>query len=230
MKKIIMMAAMTVAVLSASAQSRFEPGTLTIQPKTGGVGAMLSNTPDVDIEGLSNTIDATAIGGAFVGVEMEYQLTDRLSCAGGLNWSQAGSGWKDTDIKVNNQTVKLRDFKIETSYVNVPLTLNYYVLKGFALKTGVQFSFLTSADMKASLSYSEGGLSQKTEFDEDCKDAFNKFDISIPVGLSYEFKVPIVLDLRYNIGLTKVNKDSEPGVKDSRNQICTFTVGYKFKL
>ena len=62
MKKIIMMAAMTVAVLSASAQSRFEPGTLTIQPKTGGVGAMLSNTPDVDIEGLSNSIDATAIG------------------------------------------------------------------------------------------------------------------------------------------------------------------------
>ena len=130
MKKIIMMAAMTVAVLSASAQLRFEPGTLTIQPKTGGVGAMLSNTPDVDIEGLSNSIDATAIGGAFVGVEIEYQLTDRL--------------------------------KIETSYVNVPLTLNYYVLKGFALKTGVQFSFLTSADMKASLSYSEGGLSQKT--------------------------------------------------------------------
>ena len=68
--------------------------------------------------------------------------------------------------------------------------------------------------------------------DTSCKDQFNKFDLSIPVGISYEFKVPIVIDLRYNIGLTKVNKvDNLFGNKgDSRSHTCTLTVGYKFKL
>ena len=61
------------------------------------------------------------------------------------------------------------------------------------------------------------------------KDDLNKFDISIPVGISYEFKVPIVIDLRYNIGLSKIGK-SDSAFKDSRSNTCMLTLGYKFKL
>ena len=47
---------------------------------------------------------------------------------------------------------------------------------------------------------------------------------------SYEFKIPICIDVRYNIGITKVNKESEPGYKDSKNQMASITIGYKFGL
>jgi hypothetical protein len=65
---------------------------------------------------------------------------------------------------------------------------------------------------------------------QDFKDTLEKFDLSIPMGISYEFKVPIVIDLRYNLGLTKVNKESVSGVKDYKNNVVSLTVGYKFAL
>lgn len=227
MKKFLVMAAAAMMVaFSANAQSRFEPGTLTIQPRLGGTGAMLSNAPDFKVKGASRDIDATATGGTFIGADFEYQLTDRFSTAAGVNWAQAGSGWKDTDFS----TVKMRDLKIESSYVNVPVTLNCYLFKGFAVKTGVQFSFLTSAKLKATFKSSVDNVNASMEIDEDFKDNFNKFDLSIPIGVSYEFKVPIVIDMRYHIGLNKVNKESVSGEKDTYNQVLSLTVGYKFAL
>jgi opacity protein-like surface antigen len=52
----------------------------------------------------------------------------------------------------------------------------------------------------------------------------NKFDLAIPVGLSYEYN-HITLDARYNIGITKLFSDSDDTV---RNQVVAVTLGYKF--
>ena len=62
------------------------------------------------------------------------------------------------------------------------------------------------------------------------KDQYKKFDFSIPVGVSYQFKTPITIDARYQIGLTRLNKYTADGVKDSKNSVFTLTVGYKFGL
>ncbi len=51
-----------------------------------------------------------------------------------------------------------------------------------------------------------------------------KFDLSIPVGLSYEIS-NVVLDARYNWGLTKIVSNS-----DSKNSVFQITLGYKFEL
>ena len=51
----------------------------------------------------------------------------------------------------------------------------------------------------------------------------------MPVGASYEWN-GYVLDLRYNIGVTKVNKNSGPGIDDTRNGVLAITLGYKFSL
>jgi hypothetical protein len=79
----------------------------------------------------------------------------------------------------------------------------------------VQPAFLTSAKDKTS------GNSV------DIKDACNKFDFSIPVGLSYEIS-NVVIDARYNFGLTKVYKGSD--VIKSKNSVIQITLGYKFDL
>ncbi len=51
------------------------------------------------------------------------------------------------------------------------------------------------------------------------------------MGVSYQIPtIPIVIDARYNLGLTKVNKESEEGYKDLKNNVIQLTVGYKFAL
>ncbi|MBQ1650456.1 MAG: hypothetical protein II055_04905, partial [Prevotella sp.] len=86
-------------------------------------------------------------------------------------------------------------------------------LPGFALKTGVQFGFPASAKIN----------------DADYKDQAKKFNFSIPVGLSYEYK-NVVLDLRYNISVTKANKDDFGYSEKMRSDLLQITLGYKFDL
>ena len=53
----------------------------------------------------------------------------------------------------------------------------------------------------------------------------NKFDLSIPVGISYEYKT-IVLDVRYNWGLVKI-----ANVGDAfYNRVLSINLGYKFNI
>ena len=215
MKKFVMIAAMMVAAVSANAQ--FEPGTFSIQPKLGGVGSMLSNMSDYEFSGVK--ADKTANGGGIIGAEAEYQLTNMLSLAAGVNYSMQGTAWEDVSLS----SADYKDRKIELGYITVPIVANIYLFRGFAVKTGAQFGFLTNASYK--LTKEKGNT--KTETDEDMKDQFEKFDFSIPVGVSYQFKVPIVIDARYSIGLTNVVKHSDESYK---NQVFQLTVGYKFKL
>ena len=224
-KKLLMAAVVMMTALSINAQGRFEPGTFTLQPRVGLTGSYITNIPSIRMPGIGR-IEHDATGGFFAGVDAAYQVNDWFEVAAGVNWAQAGSGWKDTDFNVDGVSMKVRDLKIKTSYINVPVTANFYILDGFALKTGVQFGYLTSANLKGD--FITDGVTEK--LDESSKDDFNKFDLSIPVGLSYEFDNHIVLDARYNIGLTKVNKDTDPDYKDGRSNSFVLTVGYKFGL
>ena len=230
MKKILLMAAaamMTAA--SASAQARFDKGTFTLQPRIGGTGSMFVNAPDMQAG--SKTVESTATGGSFIGIDAEYYLSRRLGLAAGINYSQAGTGWEEYDYTgAGGVKMEVKETAWKTGYINVPVTINWYVLKGLALKTGLQFGFLTSADDYSRTEYSTGGVDNTLTAENSIKDDFNKFDVSLPIGLSYEFKVPIVLDLRYNIGLTNVNKNATANGKDYSNIQAVFTVGYKFKL
>ena len=103
------------------------------------------------------------------------------------------------------------DETYKLDFLNIPLTADFYVAKGLALKTGVQFGFLLSAKVE----------------DTDVKDSSKKFNFSIPVGISYEIS-DFVLDFRYNIGLINMNK-ADDGNK-LRSDLVQFTVGYKFGL
>lgn len=228
MKRMFLMAAMSVVVLAASAQARFDEGTITIQPRLGVTASELTHTPKLPIAGVPGaSIDADLTAGFFIGADVEYYLTDRIGLSAGLNFAQAGTGWKNTDVVINGVKGSFTDMKIQTTYLNVPLMFNYYVLKGFALKAGVQMSFLTNAKAKAKFSTDMGAGTYNESYDESVKKAFKKFDLAIPIGLSYEFKLPIVLDLRYDIGLLKTIKDSD---KSNCNRVCELTVGYKFAL
>ena len=200
MKKILLAAAIVLSSLGAKAQT--EPGTFTLMPKVGLNMANLSG--DVD----NNKMKA----GAVAGVEAEYRVSNLIGVSAGVLYSMQGS-----------QRDKLPDgmdyAKSVNDYINIPILANFYVWKGLALKAGIQPGFLVSAKDK----YKAGDEKES----EDTKDGYESFDFSIPVGASYEWN-SFVLDLRYNIGVTNVWKES--GDESARNGVLAITLGYKFAL
>lgn len=221
MKKTVIIAAMLAASVSVSAQ--FEQGTLSVQPKLGFSSSRISNLGKDNVYG-DVFADKKSMDGALLGVEAEYQLTPELGIAAGLNYSLQGSAWEDmvvvyVDDNGVSQSHMKKDNRMELGYITVPVTANYYLFEGFAVKAGLQFGFMTNASHK----YDDG----TDKHDIDAMSGMKKFDLSIPVGVSYQFKFPIVLDLRFNLGLTKVNDSGSDGM---RNRQLLLTVGYKFAL
>ena len=197
MRKFLMIVALTAVMAVASAQN--EPGTLTIQPK-GGFG----------LATLTNVSEAEMTGVGMFGGELEYALKEKLSIGAGINFDMLGYGFDDTD--------GIKDWYTSLNYLAVPVVANYYIYKGLAVKAGLQPGLLLSANV----AYKEDGDKYDTKVTGD----YNKFDLSIPIGLSFEFS-RVVIDARYLLGLTKVNKY---GDKTCRNSVIMITTGYKFKL
>lgn len=202
MKRIVLFTAILMATIVVKAQG--EEGDFTIQPK---VGINLSSLSDAD----------KAIVEVNFGFEGEYMLTDNLSFAAGVIVSNQGAKYDSSSAG---------SYTADLDYANVPVVLNYYVLPGLAIKAGVQPGFRVKAKAKtdgASVDLDEmyGIISKATG--EEVK--INKFDLSIPVGISYEYK-NIVLDVRYNWGLVKI-----ANVGDAfYNRVLSINLGYKFNI
>ena len=110
--------------------------------------------------------------------------------------------------------------------------LKAYVAPQFAIMAGAQVGFLCgdgkmlSEETDLEKDHKTGSTLYKESRDVESTYAAKKVNVSIPVGLSYEY-MNVILDARYHIGLTKVNK-TDAG--DSKNKVFTFTVGYRFGL
>lgn len=197
MKKVLMIFVLVAWTVSALAQNTFrETGTVTIQPKFGvAVGYLAGNW--------TSTADNKLRAGVALGVEAEYYAAPWIGIAAGVNYAMQGWKWSFQD---SNDKIQ------KYNYINIPAVCNFYVVKGLALKTGVQVGFLLNAHYD----------------DVDIKDASNTVSFAIPVGLSYE-SGNIILDARYNFAVTHVNKNAT-SVDKWRSDLIQLTIGYKFEL
>lgn len=227
MKKMMLVAVALIASLTVSAQR--EVGKLTIQPKIG-FGA--SNITKVEQSytfsptGKTETMDKSIATAALLGAECEYQLTPMFSVAAGLTYTIQGAQWSDYKFEIGNQYIEYTDDIIELQYANLPIMLNAYVAKGFALKAGVQLGYLTSAKYKYTIDSNIPGQTNGTFESKNYKDDCKKLDVSIPIGASYEYS-NFVFDLRYHLGLTPINKN---GKEEYKNSVLMLTFGYKFDI
>lgn len=234
MKK-IMMVVVAALMATVSANAQFEKGTWSLQPYLGSVVSSVTNVDALDMGSGDELKKKMAVGFIFGG-EAEYQFTNRFSAALGLNYTTQGCAWEDIDYWDGPVKVKIKNQSDILGYVKIPIVANFYVAKGLAVKAGVQLGFLVDSKFfakgEAKMDVFEDGVMRDVNLygTVDMKELYNKFDFSIPIGISYQFKVPITIDARYQIGLTKLNKESFSGVKDSKNSVFTLTVGYKFAL
>ncbi len=162
--------------------------------------------------------------GFVAGVEGEYQITPMISVAAGLLYSMQGTKWEDLESQTAYYRAMSKDRMVNLSYLNIPIVANFYVAKGFALKAGVQAGFLL--DSKGKETIYDNLENREVETSGDIE-GIKKFDLSIPLGASYEFN-NVVIDARYNLGLTKVCPGEEN--KSAKNSVVQVTVGYKFAL
>ena len=198
MKKIFVMAvAAMMATVSATAQHR--EGDNTIQPRVG-----------ISMSTLTNWDDAKMKVNLAYGIEFEHFFTEDFSAAAGLLFTNQGAKFEGEN-------------QMKLYYAAFPITANYYVLPGLAVKAGVQPAYRVKAQLK------DGDMT--VDFDRFIETVFNdddfnmpKFELEIPVGLSYEYN-GITLDARYNFGLTKLIT----GIDDAIYQrVIVVTLGYKF--
>jgi hypothetical protein len=143
-------------------------------------------------------------------------MTKKFSMAAGVLYSMQGIR---TDAETFYGSGKVT---FKTDYINIPIIANVYLFKGLALKFGLQPGF----NINAKYYVTSGGYWSDSSSLSNIGVKVKTFDLAIPVGLSYETKY-LVLDARYNVGVTKVF-DNEGA--DSRNCVFQFTIGHKFRL
>jgi hypothetical protein len=125
MKKLMILAVMMVATLTASAQQKV--GTWSITPT--GTFNLATIVGD-------NTDDMSMKVGLGAGADAMYQLSSLVGLSGGLYYSMQGANGKG-DVKYN------------VDELLIPLMANFYVYPNLALKVGLQPGFIVDAKIKS---------------------------------------------------------------------------------
>ena len=125
MKKLMILAVMMVATLTASAQQKV--GTWSITPT--GTFNLATIVGD-------NTDDMSMKVGLGAGADAMYQLSSLVGLSGGLYYSMQGANGKG-DVKYN------------VDELLIPLMANFYVYPNLALKVGLQPGFIVDAKVKS---------------------------------------------------------------------------------
>jgi len=143
-----------------------------------------------------NSLDSK--NGFVFGVTSEFSLTEKISLQPELLFSQHGARSKD-------------DFTLDLNYFTMPIMVKYYVVDGFSIEAGPQFSFLVKDEILDGAQVTDATA--------------ESFDLMASLGLGYQFKNSLFFQTRYNLGLIDTNISENFNVK---NGVFQMTLGYQF--
>ena len=238
---------------NAGAQKR-EAGEWSIIPKVGVNLFKLTGDKIWLGENSSNYVSSSYKLGYEGGVDVEYMVHDRIGVTVGAMYAMQSEKFKDYHIgekRAGSENLyefsKFENTRVNFGFLNVPVKCIVYFTDNFALKAGVQLGFMLSAKFKYNvvsglydklnpgniIYYDADGNPAQEGSDVylaeeiDAKESYKHFDISIPVGFSYEYE-NVILEAQYRIGLSKLNLD---GYADKlRSSVFSVTVGYRLGL
>lgn len=228
MKRKVLLAIFAASSLFAMAQH--EVGTWSIMPRLGYLWSGVTN--DEDTKGKSALV---------FGVDAEYTLNNRMGLQIGLQYSDQGFDVKYGSIAANNSYMNNymnymygygsgyynnyesnysvnEDACMSLKYIGVPIIAKFYIYPGVSINLGLQ----PAVNISSKLKYLGNSMNWNDIAGNGSK--INTFDFSIPVGMSYE-ALNLVLDFRYNIGVSKVISISE-----GKNWAAQISLGYKFDM
>lgn len=156
------------------------------------------------------------------GLVAEIPLTERLSFQPEVLYS--GQGFDVREIDQDNIVDTDENIEYQLDYIQVPLLLKAYIVKGLSVEAGPQFGFKIHEEFDYQPN-SDGG-----DIEIDSDDSYVKdFDTSIALGAAYKFDNGFFLSGRYNLGVTDIFEDGTPfeGV-DAKNNVWQFGIGFMF--
>lgn len=206
MKRIFVLAVISMMMMTLQAQK--EVGTFTVYPRFG-VNISKFSGQKIYIDASDNYVKEKYKLGLSAGAELWYQFHNSLAFSAGLIESGQGTKTGDINLEYTNNDKETYSYSVNTQVLNIPLLLHVFVAPGLSFEAGVQPGFLLSAKSK------ENGTVN------DVKSMMKTFDLSIPIGISYEY-MNLQLDLRYNHGLTSLGDFFDKG----HNRSIVLTLGY----
>lgn len=96
---------------------------------------------------------------------------------------------------------------LKLDYINLPVMCKYYILEGLSAEAGPVVGFLLSTNAT--------------------KEDYNSIDIAFAIGASYKLNENIFFSLRYNKGITDINKNDAISVSN-QNNVFQISAGYAF--
>ena len=206
MKRIFVLAVISMMMMTLQAQK--EVGTFTVYPRFG-VNISKFSGQKIYIDASDNYVKEKYKLGLSAGAELWYQFHNSLAFSAGLIESGQGTKTGDINLEYTNNDKETYSYSVNTQVLNIPLLLHVFVAPGLSFEAGVQPGFLLSAKSK------ENGTVN------DVKSMMKTFDLSIPIGISYEY-MNLQLDLRYNHGLASLGDFFDKG----HNRSIVLTLGY----
>ncbi len=156
------------------------------------------------------------------GLVAEIPISERLSFQPEVFYS--GQGFDIAERDQDNVFDTDENIEYQLDYIQVPLLLKVYLVKGLSVEAGPQFGFKIHEEFDSQPNDDGGDI----EIDND--DSYVKdFDTSVALGTSYKFDNGFFLSARYNIGVTSIFKDDTvfDGV-DGKNDVWQFGLGFMF--
>lgn len=234
------MALFATAAITVSAQP--EVGNWSIIPRIGGNASNLTNNVKIANPDGETTIGSKYKGGLAIGADFEYMFINHLSASAGAYYATQGFAYPDDiftgvgDYSLEGHDKRHNERQTDMHYINFPLMINCYIYKGLALRAGVQVGFLVGARERYSATYKDKDEHGHTiedgviKIERPVKGLFKTVDLSIPVGISYDFG-HLLFDLRYNIGMTPVYKSvnlfDNRQMEISKTSTFVFTFGLR---
>lgn len=155
--------------------------------------------------GVKGGLNSASIAGAtgttakmtfHIGGLLEYKASDKFAI--------------QPELVYSNQGCKFDGGSLDLTYINIPVMAKYYVGETFNIQAGPQIGLLMSAK--------SAGV--------DVKEGYNTTDFGLNLGAGYDLNENMMLDLRYNMGLSAVNKDTSE--ETGKNNVISVSFGYKF--
>jgi len=125
-------------------------------------------------------------------------------------------------------------FTTNTSYINIPLMLKFYVAGGLNLQIGPQIGILNSAKGYTYLTSNYSGLPTVTE--QSMGHYFKGTNMSLCIGAGLDLPAGFNLTFRYNGGLSNINNISSAGTQlpaspfgtsAAKTEVLQFSIGYR---
>lgn len=154
--------------------------------------------------------------GLFIGLFTEYPLSNITNLKLEMNYIEKGSN--NPKILENN----IPD--ISTSYLEVPLSINYYQNKITAFEIGLSCAFLLNATDNDIYGPIQSSIDRP----------FNKIDLSGFIGIDYHLTKKIVLNSRISNSIIPIRNHISGATfllnKGQYNTILSFTIHYYLSL